>query len=413
MDEELQVKGVRRLEWAEAHMGVLAEVRGRLIEDKALKGVRIGMALHVEAKTGMLAVTLARAGAKVRLASCNPLSTDDSVALALRERYGIETYAKKWESTEEYYNNLNSVLDLDPDYVVDDGADLITMLHTERKRQLKDVKGGNEETTTGVIRLRSMAKEGKLKFPVISVNDAHMKFLFDNRYGTGQSTFDGFMNATNLLVAGKRLVVAGYGWCGKGIAMRAKGLGASVIVTEVDPIRAIEAKMDGFEVMPMLEAAKVADIIISATGCKDIVRQEHLQVLKDCCVMGNSGHFDNEISKAALDAYAGAPRKVREFVDEYSLPGGRKAYLIGEGRLMNLAAGQGHPVEIMDMSFSIQALAMEYLVRNHSSLRPQVYNVPPELDQVVARLKLRTMGVSIDSLTKEQEKYLSTWQEGT
>ncbi|MDD1756402.1 MAG: adenosylhomocysteinase [Methanomassiliicoccales archaeon] len=413
MSEDLLVKGVRRLEWAESHMPVLAEIGRRLVEEKVLKGVRIGMALHVEAKTGMLAVTLARAGAKVRLASCNPLSTDDSVALALNKKYGIKTYAKKWESTEEYYGNLNAVLDMSPDYVIDDGADLITILHTERTDLLKGVKGGNEETTTGVIRLRSMAKEGKLKFPVISVNDAHMKYLFDNRYGTGQSTFDGFMNATNLLVAGKRLVVAGYGWCGKGIAMRAKGLGANVIVTEVDPIRAIEAKMDGFEVMPMLQAAKVADIIISATGCKDIIRLEHLRVLKDGCVMGNSGHFDNEISKKALESYAGPPKKVREFVDEYTMPDGRKACLLSEGRLMNLAAGQGHPVEIMDMSFSIQALAMEHLVQNHSRLKPEVYELPKELDDLVARIKLRTMGVEIDALTKDQVHYLSTWQEGT
>ena len=413
MSEDLLVKGVRRLEWAETHMRVLAEIERRLVDEKVLKGVKIGMALHVEAKTGMLAIALARAGAKVRLASCNPLSTDDSVALALREKFGIETYAKKWETTEEYYRNLNAVLDMSPDYVIDDGADLITILHTERTRQIKDIRGANEETTTGVIRLRSMAKEGKLKFPVMSVNDAHMKYLFDNRYGTGQSTFDGFMNATNLLVAGKRLVVAGYGWCGKGIAMRAKGLGASVVVTEVDPIRAIEAKMDGFEVMPMLQAAKVADIIISATGCKDIIRAEHLKALKGGCVMGNSGHFDNEISKRALEEYAGHPKKVREFVDEYTLPDGRKAYLLSEGRLMNLAAGQGHPVEIMDMSFSIQALAMEYLVKHHIEMEPQVYEIPKELDEMVARIKLRTMGVEIDALTKEQVQYLSTWQEGT
>ena len=413
MSEDLLVKGVRRLEWAETHMRVLAEIERRLVDEKVLKGVKIGMALHVEAKTGMLAIALARAGAKVRLASCNPLSTDDSVALALREKYGIETYAKKWETTEEYYRNLNAVLDMSPDYVIDDGADLITILHTERTRQIKDIRGANEETTTGVIRLRSMAKEGKLKFPVMSVNDAHMKYLFDNRYGTGQSTFDGFMNATNLLVAGKRLVVAGYGWCGKGIAMRAKGLGASVVVTEVDPIRAIEAKMDGFEVMPMLQAVKVADIIISATGCKDIIRAEHLKALKGGCVMGNSGHFDNEISKRALEEYAGHPKKVREFVDEYTLPDGRKVYLLSEGRLMNLAAGQGHPVEIMDMSFSIQALAMEYLVKHHIEMTPQVYEIPKELDEMVARIKLRTMGVEVDSLTKEQVQYLSTWQEGT
>jgi len=413
MKDELLLKGVRRLDWAATHMKVLAEIRGRMIKERSLEGIKVGMALHVEAKTGMLAVSLAEAGAKVRLASCNPLSTDDSVAYALRERFGIETFAKKWETTEEYYNNLNAVLDLGPNYVVDDGADLITLLHTKRRSLIKSVKGGNEETTTGAIRLRSMAKEGKLKFPVISVNDAQMKFMFDNRYGTGQSTFDGFMNATNLLIAGKRLVVAGYGWCGRGIAMRAKGLGASVIVTEVDPVRAIEAKMDGYEVMTMIEAAKVADIIISATGCKDIVREEHLKVLKDGCVMGNSGHFDNEVSKQALEKYAGPPKKVREFVDEYSLPGKRKTYLISEGRLMNLAAGQGHPVEIMDMSFSIQALALEHLVKHHEELEPQVYEVPKELDELVARLKLKTMGVKIDSLTPEQLKYLTAWEEGT
>jgi len=413
MSDDLLVRGVRRLEWAGTHMKVLAEIQDRMIKERSLQGVKVGMALHVEAKTGMLAVALARAGAKVRLASCNPLSTDDSVSIALREKYGIETYAKKWESTDEYYNNLNAVLDMAPDFVIDDGADLITMLHTERTNLLKEVKGGNEETTTGVIRLRSMAKEGRLKFPVISVNDAQMKFLFDNRYGTGQSTFDGFMNATNLLIAGKRLVVAGYGWCGKGIAMRAKGLGASVIVTEVDPIRAIEAKMDGYEVMPMMGAVRVADIIISATGTKDIVRREHLEYLKDGCVLGNSGHFDNEISKKALEDYGGLPRRVREFVDEYSLPGGRKAYLIGEGRLMNLAAGQGHPVEIMDMSFSIQALALEHLVKHHAEMGPQVYEVPRELDQLVAKLKLKTMGVHIDELTPDQVRYQASWQEGT
>jgi adenosylhomocysteinase len=413
MTDDLLIKGTRRLDWARTHMKVLAEIRQKLIKERILEGVKVGMALHVEAKTGMLAVSLAEAGAKVRLASCNPLSTDDSVALALKERHGIETYAKKWESTEEYYGNLNSVLDMGPDYVIDDGADLITMLHTERRELLQTVKGGNEETTTGVIRLRSMAKEGKLQFPVISVNDAQMKYLFDNRYGTGQSTFDGFMNATNLLIAGKRLVVAGYGWCGRGIAMRAKGLGASVIVTEVDPVRAIEAKMDGYEVMPMMEAVKVADVIISATGVKDIVRKEHFQVIKDGCVLGNSGHFDNEVSKKALEELGAQPQKVRELVDEYQLPGGKKVYLIAEGRLMNLAAGQGHPVEIMDMSFSIQALALQHLVKEHANLKPGVYEVPKELDQEVARIKLRTMGVAIDRLTPEQVKYISAWQEGT
>ncbi len=412
MDNELVVKGRRRLEWAEAHMKVLAQVRSRQMEEGTLKGTKVGMALHVEAKTGMLAISLARAGAEVRLASCNPLSTDDSVAAALKEQ-GIKVYAKKWESTDEYYENLNQVLDMGPDYVIDDGADLITMLHTSRKDQLEPVRGANEETTTGVIRLRSMAREGRLRFPVMAVNDAQMKFLFDNRYGTGQSTFDGFMNATNLLVAGKTLVVAGYGWCGRGIAMRAKGLGANVVVTEVDPIRAIEARMEGYQVMQMAQAAPQADIVISATGCKDVVRREHLQVLKDGCVLGNSGHFDNEVSRMALEELAGPPKRVREFVEEYRFQDGRRAYLIAEGRLMNLSAGQGHPVEIMDMSFSIQALALEHLVRNSGSMRPEVYTIPKEMDDEVARLALRSMGVAIDTLNQDQLEYLQSWKEGT
>ena len=410
---ELLEKGVRRLGWAKDHMPVLADIRKRMVDEQALKGLKIGMALHVEAKTGMLALTLAEAGAKVRLASCNPLSTDDSVSIALRDHFDLETYAKKGESDEEYYHNLNAVLDLQPDFVIDDGADLITMLHTTRREVLGNVKGGNEETTTGVVRLRSMANDGKLGFPVISVNNAHMKFMFDNRYGTGQSTFDGFMNATNLLIAGKRLVVAGYGWCGRGIAMRAKGLGANVAVTEVDPIRAIEARMDGFAVMPMIEAVKTADIIITATGNKDIIRAEHFQVMKDGCVMGNSGHFDNEIRKDVLTTLTGQPVKVREFVDQYNFADGRKVYLIADGRLMNLSSGQGHPVEIMDMSFAIQALSAEYLVKNHQSLAAGVHNVPAEIDRSVAEIKLKTMGIEIDDLTKEQKKYLASWQEGT
>lgn len=394
-------------------MKVLAEIRRQMVKDRPLDGLRIGMALHVEAKTGMLAISLAEAGAKIRLASCNPLSTDNSVSLALRDHYGLEVYAKKWETMEEYYKNLNSVLDIGPDFLIDDGADLVAMVHTTRKEALSRVKGANEETTTGVVRLRSMAEHGQLRFPVISVNDAHMKYLFDNRYGTGQSTFDGWMTATNLLIAGKKLVVAGYGWCGRGIAMRARGLGALVIVTEVDPVRAIEAIMDGFEVMPMVEAVKEADVIISATGCKDVVRREHLDALKNGCVLGNSGHFDNEISKKSLEEYAGKPKKAREFIDEYRFPDGRKAYLLCEGRLMNLAAGQGHPVEIMDMSFSIQALSVMHLALHHMDMKPGVYNVPAEIDDHVARLKLKTMGTNIDRLTKEQAKYLAGWQEGT
>jgi len=404
---------MRRLKWAEAHMPVLNEIRERFRKERPLKGLKVGMALHTEAKTGILAITLADAGAKVRLASCNPLSTDDSVALALREGYGLEVYAKKGETQEEYYNNLNKVLDMSPDLVIDDGADLIAILHTTRTDLLKDVRGANEETTTGVVRLRALAADGKLKFPVIAVNDAKMKFLFDNRYGTGQSTFDGWMNSTNLLVAGKRIVVAGYGWCGKGIAMRAKGMGANVIVTEVDPVRAIEARLDGFEVMRMLDAVKMADAVLTVTGCKSIISKEHLNVIKDGCILGNAGHFDNEIDKKALEAMSVSVERAREFVDEYRFKDGRKVYLIAEGRLMNLAAGQGHPAEIMDTSFATQALAIEYLAKNWKKMGPKVYTVPEDMDDEIARIKLRTMGITIDELSKEQKKYMSGWEEGT
>jgi adenosylhomocysteinase len=371
------------------------------------------MALHTEAKTGVLALTLREAGAEVRLASCNPLSTDDSVVAALKEVHRLDVFAKKWQTKEEYYESLHKVLDLKPDLVIDDGADLIFLLHTKRLELLDRVRGGNEETTTGVIRLRSMEKEGSLRFPVIDVNDAKMKHLFDNRYGTGQSTFDGIMNATNLLIAGKAFVVAGYGWCGRGIAMRAKGMGARVIVTEVDPVRAIEAAMDGYEVLPMAEAAKVADFIVSATGDKDIVTKKHFPILKDKVVLANAGHFNNEISLEDLETAAKSKRRVREFVDEYTLPDGKRVHVLAEGRLVNLAAGQGHPVEIMDMSFSIQALSAAHLARHAEELEPRVYAVPEPLDEKVARLKLGTMGIRIDSLSAAQKKYLESWHEGT
>lgn len=411
--DDLTKKGSLRLHWAADHMPVLMAIRKRFIEEQPLAGIKVGMALHTEAKTGMLAVTLADAGAKIRLASCNPLSTDDSVALALREEYGLDVYAKKWETEQEYYTNLNTVLNMAPDYIIDDGADLIAMAHTSRKDVLPNIKAANEETTTGVQRLRAMANDGALKFPVLDVNDAKMKFLFDNRYGTGQSAFDGWMNATNLIVAGKRLVVAGYGWCGRGVAMRAKGLGASVIVTEVDPIKAIEAKMDGYEVMPMAKAAAVADIIITVTGCKDVVSADVLKVVKDGCVMGNVGHFDNEISKTALEAMCVSKERVRDFIDEYRMPDGRKLYLIAEGRLMNLAAGQGHPAEIMDMSFATQALGLIYMVQNHDRLDVGVHSVPSSIDEDIARIKLASMGVEIDVLTEEQVSYITGWEEGT
>src|SRR3989454_3995995 len=393
-------------------MPVLATVRKDLVASKALKGVRVGMALHTEAKTGVLALTLKEAGAKVRLASCNPLSTDDSVAAALNEKFGLETYAKKWATNDQYYENLNSVLDLGPDIVVDDGGDLVHLLHTKRRDLLKSVRCGNGETTTGIIRLRAMEREGKLEFPVVDVNDAKMKHLFDNRYGTGQSTMDGIMTATNLLIAGKTLVVAGYGWCGRGIASRAHGLGANVVVTEIDPVKAIEATMDGFRVMPMSEAVKSADFIVTATGMKDVVREEHLRDIKDGCVLANAGHFDNEVSKADLERL-GKKRRVREFVDEYALKGGRKVYLLAEGRLVNLAAGQGHPAEIMDMSFSIQALCAEFLARKADSLGKRGVPVPEGIAERAAPRAPAPPGGSADALTADQRRYLDTWSEGT
>jgi len=410
---ELLEKGINRIEWAKTHMKVLAKIRERMVKEKVFEGMKVGMALHTEAKTAVLALTIQEAGAEVRLTSCNPLSTDDSVALALNKEYGLETYAKRGQSTKDYYDSLNKVLDIKPDYVIDDGADLIFLLHAKRKELLSRVKGANEETTTGIMRLRAMAQEGALKFPVMSVNDAYMKYLFDNRYGTGQSTMDGLMASTNLVIAGKNFVVAGYGWCGRGIAMRAKGMGADVTVCEVDPIRAIEAKFDGFAVQQMAEAAKTADIIVSATGCKDIVTASDLKVMKDGCVLANSGHFDNEISKQALLKMSSKHKIVRESVEEFTLKNGRKVYLLADGRLVNLAAGQGHPVEIMDMSFAIQALCLEYLDFRAQTLEPDVYEVPDHLDELVAKLKLETMGVKIDKLSKVQQTYVRSWREGT
>ncbi|MCL2295625.1 MAG: adenosylhomocysteinase [Methanomassiliicoccaceae archaeon] len=411
--DELLKKGSLRLKWAYEHMPVMKEIDQRFRKEKPFDGVKIGMALHTEAKTGILAVTLANGGAKIRLASCNPLSTDDSVVSALREEYGLDVHAKKGETQEEYYSNLNTILDLKPDLIIDDGADLIAMVHTARRDAIGGVKGANEETTTGVARLRSMAAGGKLEFPVISVNDAKMKFLFDNRYGTGQSVFDGWMNSTNLVIAGKHLVVAGYGWCGKGIAMRAKGFGASVTVCEVDPIKAIEARMDGYEVTRMADAVKSADAVITATGCRDILRMEHFLAMKDGCVMGNAGHFDNEINKNDLEKISASSGKVRESIDEYRTKDGKRLYLIADGRLMNLAAGQGHPVEIMDTSFAAQALSMEHLYKNSSKMENKVYDVPDAIDAEIAKIKLRSMGITIDSLTDEQKKYMSGWEEGT
>ncbi len=411
--KELVERGVQRLEWARDHMAVLGAVREDLRASGILKGLRIAMALHVEAKTGILALTLQEAGATVRLASCNPLSTDDSVAAALREAHHLETFAHRGESREEYYQNLEHVLDVKPDYVIDDGADLILLLHGRRRELLDGVKGGNEETTTGVVRLRAMARDGALKFPVMAVNDAYTKYLFDNRYGTGQSAMDGIMAATNLLLAGKRFVVAGYGWVGRGIALRARGMGALVVVTEVDPIRAIEARLDGFEVLPMAEAIRIADFVVSATGVKEVVTAKHMAMAKEGVVLANAGHFDNEIPRTMLEHISTSHRQVREFVEEFVLRDGRRIYLLGEGRLVNLVAGQGHPVEIMDMSFSVQALALRHLVQRGRGLDPGVYPVPREVDEEVARLRLRTWGIAIDELTPAQRAYREEWREGT
>jgi adenosylhomocysteinase len=410
---ELLDKGVKRIEWARTHMPVLAKIRERMVKEQTFEGLKVGMALHTEAKTAVLALTIQEAGAEVLLTGCNPLSTDDSVALALNKRYGLKTYAKKGQSQKDYYASLNKVLDMKPDYVIDDGADLIFLLHTKRKELLNTVKGANEETTTGVMRIRAMSQEGSLRFPVMSVNDAYMKYMFDNRYGTGQSTMDGIMTATNLVIAGKNFVVAGYGWCGKGIAMRAKGMGADVTVCEVDPIRAIEARLDGFAVKPIAEALKEADMVVSATGCKDVVTAKHLRNVKDGCVLANSGHFDNEISKAGLRELTKKRRKVRDSVHEYEFKDGRLVYLLADGRLVNLAAGQGHPAEIMDMSFAIQAMCLEYMAFSAHSLEPDVYDVPDHIDDKVARIKLETLGIEIDRLSDSQKKYMRDWREGT
>jgi adenosylhomocysteinase len=402
--------GYRKIEWAERHMKVLAKIREEFSKEKPLEGFRIGMALHVEAKTAVLVKTLVEGGAEVAITGCNPLSSQDDVAESLREM-GIKCFARRGMSEKEYYSALNRVLDTKPDVIVDDGADLIFLLHQKRAEIAERILGASEETTTGIKRLRAMEREGVLKFPVIDVNYALTKYLFDNRYGTGQSTWDGILRATNMLIAGKKVVVAGYGWCGRGIAMRARGLGAKVIVTEVDEIRALEAFMDGYEVMPMLEAAKIGDVFITATGNKDVITAEHLKLMKDGAILANSGHFNVEIKIPDLEKLSKASRRVKE-VTEYDF-GDKKLYLLAEGRLVNLIAAEGHPIEVMDMSFSDQALAARYIVENHEKLEKKVYRLPEELDRKVAGLKLEVLGVKIDSLTEEQERYLSDWREGT
>ena len=412
-DLSLAKTGVNRIEWAEREMGVLRIIGERFAREKPLQGLRISACLHVTSETANLAIVLKDGGADIVLCASNPLSTQDDVAAALVSDYGIPTYSIKGEDNETYYKHLSTVLDHEPQYTMDDGADLVSMLHRDRSELLKNVGGGTEETTTGVIRLNAMAADNALRYPIIAVNEAETKHFFDNRYGTGQSTLDGITRATNILWAGRRVVVGGYGWCGRGVASRARGLGAHVIVTEVNAVRALEAVMDGFAVMPGIEAAKVGEVFITVTGGLHTVGREHMEVMANGAIIANSGHFNVEIDIPALEAMSQSHREVRPYVEEYTTKDGRKLYLLGEGRLINLTAAEGHPSAVMDMSFANQALSVEYLVRNQGKLEPGVYVVPTEMDQEVGRLKLESMGLHIDSLSSAQKNYQESWQEGT
>ena len=411
-DPSLSEAGKQRIEWASREMPVVKLIKKRFTAEKPLKGVRISACLHITTETANLALTLKGGGADLILCASNPLSTQDDAAAALVD-YGIPTNAIKGEDETTYYRHINTALDNKPQLTVDDGADLVTTLHTKRSDLIGNVIGGTEETTTGVVRLRSLEKAGKLKYPMIAVNDAQTKYLFDNRYGTGQSTIDGITRATNIMWAGKKVVVCGYGWCGHGVALRARGLGSQVIVVEVEPVRALEAVMDGNQVMPLLEAARVGDIFITTTGDKNVIDKAHFQVMKDGAILANSGHFNVEINIPALESLARGKRQIRAFVDEYALKDGRCLYLLGEGRLINLAAAEGHPASVMDMSFADQALCLEYIAKNRGMLESRVYPVPEEIDKEVARLKLQAMGIAIDNLTPEQKEYLTSWEEGT
>ncbi len=413
-DINLAEGGRRRIEWAEREMPVLRLIRERFTKEKPLKGVRLSACLHVTSETASLARTLVAGGADLVLTASNPLSTQDDVAAALVNIYEVPTFAIKGEDNVTYYKHIGAALDHKPQMTMDDGADLVSTIHKDRRELLPGIIGGTEETTTGVIRLRAMAADGMLQFPVIAVNDAMTKHFFDNRYGTGQSTLDGIIRATNVLLAGKNFVVAGYGWCGRGLASRARGMGALVIVTEVDPLKALEAVMDGFQVMPMMDAAKIGDILCTVTGDINIIDKHHFEVMKDGAIVANSGHFNVEINIPALAALSkGEPKLVRPFVEQYETKDGRKINILGEGRLINLAAAEGHPASVMDMSFANQALAAEFMVKNAKTLEKRVYSVPAEVDAEIARIKLSAMGVKIDDLTPEQVKYLNSWEEGT
>lgn len=409
MNQGLAEQGKLKIDWVREHMPVLGEVRARFEREKPLTGLQVGICLHLEAKTAYLAQVLAAAGAQVAIAGSNPLSTQDDVAAALAES-GVAVFAKRGCTPDEYRRFLMQVLETQPHLIIDDGGDLVHLLHTEAKDLAGRLRGGCEETTTGILRLKAMDREGVLNFPMMGVNDAYCKYLFDNRYGTGQSTWDAIMRTTNRVIAGAVVVVVGYGWCGKGIAMRAKGLGARVIVTEVDPIKAIEAQMDGFQVMSLREAAPLGQFFVTATGCKDSIARPHLEVMRDGAVLANAGHFDVEISKPDLAALSTSQRQVRPGIEEYRLTDGRRLYLLGEGRLVNLVCGDGHPAEIMDLSFALQALALEYVNIHHAELGPGFHHVPREIDEQVARLKLQAGGVHLDTLNPEQEAYLRSWQ---
>jgi adenosylhomocysteinase len=412
-DVALAPEGLSRIEWADRQMPVLAAIRDRFEREQPLAGYRISACLHVTSETANLMRTLKAGGGDIVLCASNPLSTQDDVAAALVDEYDISVFAIKGEDNDTYYQHIEAAVDHKPQLTMDDGADVIGVLHSHRREQLGDIIGGTEETTTGVIRLRALERDGALGFPVVAVNDAKTKHFFDNRYGTGQSTIDGIVRATNILLAGRKFVVAGYGWCGRGVALRAKGMGSNVIVTEVDPLRALEAAMDGYEVLPMARAAEVGDIFVTATGDKSVITGEHIERMKDGAVLANTGHFNVEIDIPALRALATGTRTLRQFVDEFTLEDGRRVYLIADGRLVNLAAAEGHPAQVMDMSFANQALSAEYMVANAASLERRVYPVPEEIDKEIARLKLATMGIDIDHLTEEQAHYLASWDEGT
>jgi adenosylhomocysteinase len=412
-DPSLAGEGQRLIEWAAREMPVLALIRERFARERPLAGLRLGACLHVTSETANLVITLRAGGADVRLCASNPLSTQDPVAAALTVHHSVPTYAVRGEDSVRYFEHINAVLDHHPHLTMDDGADLVAELHKGRTELIPEVLAGTEETTTGVIRLRAMAAAGALRFPIVAVNEALTKHMFDNRYGTGQSTLDGLVRATNVLLAGKTFVVCGYGWCGRGLASRAAGMGAHVIVTEVDPVRALEAVMDGYRVMPLIEAAPGADFVVTLTGDVNVVDRHHFEVMKDGCIVANSGHFNDELNLAALDELAGGVTQPRPHVDTYRLHDGRSLHVLAQGRLVNLAAAEGHPAAVMDMSFANQALCAEHVARHHDQLEPRVYDVPVEIDTEVARLKLRSMGVGIDTLTEEQQRYLASWESGT